>query len=157
MSHVSLGINTPFCSSPGKNSWHGDLKTPTKVQALVLALDTEDIPIKTPGMNPIRMPTNVLPSRKASGGKCHNTHCSKMKSILSLLKGIFWSQPQHRVVMRSEMEITNLKIMMIVENYLSKSNISCAMFSTMYYKVTWVSHSQEICTIFGSTISMEGF
>ena len=124
----SLAIHSPFCSqinsvtSPGKNSWHGDLITPTRIQALDLALDTEDIPSKTPCMNPTRMPTNFLPSRKASRGKCHNTQCSKMRSILKPLKESFWSQPQHMTVKRSWMEITKLKIMMILKNSLSRRN-----------------------------------
>ena len=46
--------------SPGKNSWHGDLKTQIKTQVLYLGLDTEDKSSKTPGMNPIRMLTNSL-------------------------------------------------------------------------------------------------
>ena len=36
------------------------------------------------------------------------------------------------------MEITNLKTMLIVANYLNRSNISCTVFSTRYYEVTWV-------------------
>ena len=91
-SHPHLGIHTLLysqinsVSSPGKNSWHGDLKTPIRAQVLHLELDTEDIPSKNPGTNPIKMPTNFLHSRKASGGKCLNTQYSKMRSILRLLK-----------------------------------------------------------------------
>ena len=54
MNHPSLGIHTLFCSqmssvtSPGKNSLHGDLKTPIRVQAMYLVQDSENIPSKTP-------------------------------------------------------------------------------------------------------------
>ena len=88
----TLGIHPLFCfqissvTSTGENSWHRDLKTQIRVQAMYLALDIEDIPSMNPGTNPIRIPTNFLPSRKASRRKCHNTQCSKMRSILKLLK-----------------------------------------------------------------------
>ena len=48
--HPFPGTHSLFCFqinsviSPGKNSWHGDLKTPIIIQALYLVLDTEDIP-----------------------------------------------------------------------------------------------------------------
>ena len=65
-SHPSLAIHTPFGShinsvtSPGKNSLHGDLIAPTRIQTLDLELHTEDIPSKIPGKNPTRMPTNIF-------------------------------------------------------------------------------------------------
>ena len=107
-------------------------------QAPYLAMDTKEVPSKTPGMNPTRMHTNFLPSRKVSREKCHSTQFSKMRSILNLLKATFWSQPQPMAERKSWMEITNMKIMMIVTNNLNRRNISCTVFSARYSEVTWV-------------------
>ena len=93
---------------------------------------------KTPSMNPTRMPINFLHSRKVSREKCHNTQFSKMRSILKLLKGTFWSQQQPMTVRRSLIEVTNLRTIMIVKNSLSRRNTLFTVFSTMYSKVTWV-------------------
>ena len=98
-------------------------KTPTRPQAPYLAKDTEDIPSKTPAMNPTRMPINFLHSRKASREKCHNAQFSKMRSIWKLLKETFWSQQQPMTVKRSWMEITNLKITVTVKNSLNRRNL----------------------------------
>ena len=95
-SHPQLGIHTLLCSqtssvaSPGGKSCHGDWKIPIRAYAPYLAMDTEDIPSKTPGKNPTKMPINFLYSRKASKEKCHNTLFSKMRSILKLLKETFY-------------------------------------------------------------------
>ena len=128
----SILLPDQFCNLTWKEfmTW-----TPIRIQALYLILDTEDKQSKTPGTNPIRMPTNSVLSRKASRGKYHNTPCSRMRSILRLF---FWSQPQHMAVWKSWKESTCLDMMMIVRNYLNKNSISCTMFSTKYYKVKWV-------------------
>ena len=96
------------------------------MQALYLVLGIEDNPSKTPGMNPIRMPIDSLPSRRASQGKHHNTPYSRMRSILSLSKEIFWSQPQHMAVKKSRKEITYLDMIMI--GTMKTKNISCTVF-----------------------------
>ena len=93
--------------------------TPIKIQALYLVMDIEDNPRKTQGMNPIRMTTNLLFSRKASKEKYLNIPCSKMRSILRLSKEIFWSQSQHMAERKSWKEITCQVMMMIVKNYLN--------------------------------------
>ena len=105
--HPSLGMHSLFffktnsVNSPGKNSQHGDFKTPTRIPALYPILDIEDNPSKTPGTSPTRMLINSLPSRRASREKFHNTPSSRMKSIWRLSKEIFWSQPQHMAVNKS--------------------------------------------------------
>ena len=88
-SHTLLCFQTSSVASPGENSCHGDWKTPTRAHASHLAMDIEDTPRKTPGMNPTRMPINFLHSRKPSKEKCHNTLFSKMRNTLKLLKGTF--------------------------------------------------------------------
>ena len=149
-------FQTNSVTSPGKSSRYGDFKTPTRIPALYLLLDIKGNPSKNPGMKLIRMPINSLPSRRASREKYHNTPSSRMRSILRLSKEIFWLQPQHMAVKKSWKETACLDIIMIVRNYLNKSNTSCTVFSTKCYKVTWANHSQEICTNFGCTITMEG-
>ena len=87
--------------------------------------------------DPIRMPINSLLSGRASRGMYHNKPYSRIRSILRLSKEIYWSQPQHMVVRTSWKEITCLDMMMIFRDYLNKNNISCTVFSTKCYKVTW--------------------
>ena len=49
--------------------------TPIRAQALHLELDTEDIPSKTPGTNPIKMlPTSCIQEKHQKGSvTIHNT------------------------------------------------------------------------------------
>ena len=94
--------------------------TPIREHVPYLTMDTEDMPSKAPGMNPNRMPINILYSRKVSREKCHNTQFSRMRNILEVLKGTFQSQLQPLTVRRSWMEITNLKTILIVKNSLKR-------------------------------------
>ena len=60
--------------------------TPIREHVPYFTMDTEDMPSKAPGMNPNRMPINILYSRKVSRGKCHNTQFSRMRNILEVFE-----------------------------------------------------------------------
>ena len=107
---------TNSVASLGENSCHGDWKIPTRGHALHQVMDIEDIPCKTPGMNPTRMSINLLHSRKASKEKCLNTLSSKMRNILKLLKrNLLVTATTHDCEEILEW-ITNQKTIMTVKN-----------------------------------------
>ena len=72
-----------------ENSCHGDWKTPITTQAPPPVVDIEDIPSKTPGMNPTRVLITTWLSRKALREECHSTLFSKKRNILKPSRGIF--------------------------------------------------------------------
>ena len=71
----SILLPDQFCNLTWKEFMAWRLKTPIREQTLDPAQDTEDIPNKTSGTNPIRMPINSLPQEKHQerGVTIHNT------------------------------------------------------------------------------------
>ena len=118
-----------FCNLTWKEFMIRRLEDSNQTQALYLVLGIEDKPSKTPGMNPTRILTNSILSRKASREKYLNIPCSRMRSILKPSIEIFWSQPQLMDVRKSGKEIICQGMMMIVSKIVTKQYLMYSVFN----------------------------
>ena len=72
-------LSDQFCILTWKEFMTWRLQDSNQNTSSVSYTDIKDNPSKTPGMTPIRMLINTLPSRRASREKCHNTPSSRKK------------------------------------------------------------------------------